>query len=1344
MSKVNKLQQGGTLKDKRKERLKQKLEELSLSEEDKIEIGRQADKWLAMPETAQFNVSVSGDYSISGGNTADNFSGSKEGVKSNWLTGKLKVKTPEDANSVLANIWSSLLEEEAEESTKAAEAEKNKPIVNLKKYHDYLADYYDEDPSERIIGDNNEARQAIIMRDLKGLFENYKKEAQNNPDYNYKDLDNVNAVLSALNTSGATWETFSNAVTPFNWDMGRYLLNDEQLKEIEEAKTISDKEKKEKEQLDLKKAELESLKQEFTNYGITDPNIIESLINLKVKPFIPNPEKEKEVALSNLLKERKWWGFKYGEEEYLINDENFQPVEITGESIDEESPYAGNQWKNMPGKRGAVHSTYKYEVAPYATMFPNLHDDQIINDPGEIKKVIESLQSGLTERTHESDVAASKVRNYLISDHDQIPVKTRRLIENLLMDYWSRAGGPNANFDKETNFSKWLKDLWKDFSYKNGGKIKKAQNGMTFSDYAKAVRENKPESKEVVSKMKDIRNTWKGMGSGEAGLRGLSIAGAATSFAPGPVGSIGAAVTMGADIAADVAKDGFQVSDVVNWNTALNAGFIALSFVGLGGLRGAKLLSKLGKTAKTADAVTDIKRVGKLLDDTKAIKKLGFSPKEVNNAKKLLAVAEKNGAKSLVEIGESAVKNIAPAKKDAAALALSTVKKTAESGLSPAFMGSSRLGKLAEKTQKTAKSTGEAAVSGGKSLGNLAIKGAMLSPLVFDLPKTIYTGITEGWEYTDPNSVKNSIYGLRAGKGLIDDVVLNRHNAFLAKKAEFDKINATKTAELPKVKEAGPKLSTSTSLILRPEGQKAQWELSEAVNSRQRVLEGRKKLNQINNKINNLDKVKAVADKKRAERDAIALAKKIKSDARIAKSNAKKAEQKKRSEVAEKMVKEIAEKNKAKNKPKTKPELPTETTLVPTRQLKTIDPNKAQERAEVIRRIKAENRKSVSEHKINNVEDMKVALRKKRQIKDSEKPILLKGGNIPKYQNPSGNITISQRKGLLNSAKDLGIKALQGINNSDLSNAIMFANTLSTNRKLERDRIKSIAAEGSFRESGAATPVMLNIADPGIFNLAKEAGNFRSQARRIGKSVDINNSIAAQLEAEEKIQNVVSQADQNRKARMDSEKNAYIQSLNQVNTYNLGVANRNRERAAKTEAAIIKSPMPLLNNNALTTFLHANNQNANVKEYNKKVNNYLDKINDPELKAKVEQATFKYEKHYNTFTEVEKAFKENNTSGDLTFEKSKQYLDWEKTRKALQEEIDKLIEPVKAAKLDISRPTSVSPFFNKKGGNLEKARFDLASRKQAESNALKEKELAYKAIFKNQELLFKALAIMFK
>ena len=30
---------------------------------------------------------------------------------------------------------------------------------------------------------------------------------------------------------------------------------------------------------------------------------------------------------------------------------------------------------------------------------------------------------------------------------------------------------------------------------------------MTFSDYAKAVRENKPESKEVVSKMKDIRNT---------------------------------------------------------------------------------------------------------------------------------------------------------------------------------------------------------------------------------------------------------------------------------------------------------------------------------------------------------------------------------------------------------------------------------------------------------------------------------------------------------------------------------------------------------------------------------------------------------------------------------------------------------------------------------------------------------------------------------------------------------------------------------------------------------------------------------------------------------------------
>ena len=82
-----------------------------------------------------------------------------------------------------------------------------------------------------------------------------------------------------------------------------------------------------------------------------------------------------------------------------------------------------------------------------------------------------------------------------------------------------------------------------------------------------------------------------------------------------------------------------------------------------------------------------------LLNDSKAVKKLGLSVKEVNNAKKLLAVAEKKGVKTLEEIGEVAVKNIKPNIPGASEAALKTVKKTAESGLAPAFLGSSRMGK---------------------------------------------------------------------------------------------------------------------------------------------------------------------------------------------------------------------------------------------------------------------------------------------------------------------------------------------------------------------------------------------------------------------------------------------------------------------------------------------------------------------------------------------------------------------------------------------------------------------------------------------------------------------------
>ena len=100
-------------------------------------------------------------------------------------------------------------------------------------------------------------------------------------------------------------------------------------------------------------------------------------------------------------------------------------------------------------------------------------------------------------------------------------------------------------------------------------------------------------------------------------LEAVSLAGSLASFLP-VVGALGGAVTTVADIANDIRKDGFQASDILNWNTAANVGFTALSAVGLGSLRGLQLAAKTakvaGKVTKAADIGRDISKASGKLD----------------------------------------------------------------------------------------------------------------------------------------------------------------------------------------------------------------------------------------------------------------------------------------------------------------------------------------------------------------------------------------------------------------------------------------------------------------------------------------------------------------------------------------------------------------------------------------------------------------------------------------------------------------------------------------------------------------------------------------------------------
>lgn len=118
--------------------------------------------------------------------------------------------------------------------------------------------------------------------------------------------------------------------------------------------------------------------------------------------------------------------------------------------------------------------------------------------------------------------------------------------------------------------------------------------------------------------------------SAEKAFAATSAAATTASMVPVPLaGAIGGAALTLSDIGGDISKDGFQWTDIVNWNTAANLGFTALGVFGAGGL-GATL--KLAKAAKVADTALDV---------GKAVEKLGVVAKDLGAAEDLVKIAGK-------------------------------------------------------------------------------------------------------------------------------------------------------------------------------------------------------------------------------------------------------------------------------------------------------------------------------------------------------------------------------------------------------------------------------------------------------------------------------------------------------------------------------------------------------------------------------------------------------------------------------------------------------------------------------------------------------------------------------
>lgn len=185
-------------------------------------------------------------------------------------------------------------------------------------------------------------------------------------------------------------------------------------------------------------------------------------------------------------------------------------------------------------------------------------------------------------------------------------------------------------------------------NYQSGGTISREEY---INKYIKPTEEKPTEE----TKVKDIRGSLKDASPWQI----ASLVGAGSSFIPG-VGVFGAGLTTVADIAEDISKDGFQMSDIFNLNTAANVGFMGLGLVGLGGLRALRIAGQAAKTTgKTAQLAKVVKSADDVKDLTNAINKLnnvkvgsfknaGIVQKELDLLKKAGIVSEKANISTMV------------------------------------------------------------------------------------------------------------------------------------------------------------------------------------------------------------------------------------------------------------------------------------------------------------------------------------------------------------------------------------------------------------------------------------------------------------------------------------------------------------------------------------------------------------------------------------------------------------------------------------------------------------------------------------------------------------------------
>ena len=303
--------------------------------------------------------------------------------------------------------------------------------------------------------------------------------------------------------------------------------------------------------------------------------------------------------------------------------------------------------------------------------------------------------------------------------------------------------------------------------YKEGGiLIPKYQQGqslkrITPQEYLTKYTTQKPDTNvpDTTPKIEDIRHTMKDMAPEDY----ISLAGAAASMIPG-VGLIGGAVSTLADIEKDIRKDGFQWSDIFNWNTAANLGFTALGAFGLGGLKGLKIAKELGAAGKIAKEANAAKIVIEGVEDTSKL-----APEVVTGLGKIMNGEAKTFASAgIKKEGLEQLKSLNIPELQKIKSTTSVIPKTFLGKLSEVVPTASP---LSQEFSGTINAFNK--IKGAKALEGLPgkiAKSIQIGGMAATIPSAInvvHTAATKGVDNVDPEDLKNSLFLLSAARGYL-------------------------------------------------------------------------------------------------------------------------------------------------------------------------------------------------------------------------------------------------------------------------------------------------------------------------------------------------------------------------------------------------------------------------------------------------------------------------------------------------------------------------------------------------------------------------------------------------